>query len=204
MEKLITYVGGGIGWQSLAVIVCLIVTGLPSFIKGFDYLVDRFGIETKGMRKRKAQEKQCTVQAAAIKSLEEKIAAYDSVNHDHWKVSVDYREKYAQDQAKIMDALSSLTDKIDSLQHKIDKNELQKLIERYRGEIINFASNLSNPSFKPTKDHYDSIFRKYEEYEKILEMHGLENGQTDISIKIIKRHYEKDLEAGLLHQLNES
>lgn len=196
MEKLITYVGDGIGWQSLAVIVCLIVTGLPSFIKGFDYLVDRFGIETKGMRKRKAQEKQCTVQAAAIKSLEEKIAAYDSVNHDHWKVSVDYREKYAQDQAKIMDALSSLTDKIDALQTRMDDNELHKRIDSLRSEIIGFATNLGNPAFKPSLDHYNNIFTKIKNYEDILEEHGLENGQCSISIKIIERHYEEAVENG--------
>lgn len=196
MEKLITYVGDGIGWQSLAVIVCLIITGLPSFIKGFDYLVDRFGIETKGMRKRKAQEKQYTVQAAAIKSLEEKIAEYDSVNHDHWKVSVDYREKYAQDQEKIMEALSSLTDKIDALQNRMDDNELHKQIEKYRDKIFNFASNLNSPHFNPEKDHYDNIFEIYDDYEKLLHINGLTNGQCESSMAIIRKHYEKDIDSG--------
>ena len=196
MEKLITYVGDGIGWQSLAVIICLLVTGLPSFIKGFDYLVDRFGIETKGMRKRKAQEQKCTVQAAAIKSLEEKIAAYDSDNHDHWKVSVDYREKYAQDQEKIMEALSSLTDKIDGLQKKMDENELRKQIDGLRSTIIGFATSLSNLQFKPSEDHYNSIFVKIKNYEDILEEHGLENGQCSISIKIIEKHYSEAMERG--------
>lgn len=196
MEKLITYVGDGIGWQSLAVIICLLVTGLPSFIKGFDYLVDRFGIETKGMRKRKTQEQKCVVQAAAIKSLEEKIAAYDLANHDHWKVSVDYREKYAQDQEKIMEVLSSLTDKIDGLQKKMDENELRKQIDGLRSTIIGFATSLSNPQFKPSEDHYNSIFVKIKNYEDILEEHGLENGQCSISIKIIEKHYSEAMERG--------
>ena len=177
-------------------VLLLLLTNLPTIIKSWDFLINRFGLETKGSLKRKQQEKQCAVQAAAIKSLEEKIAEYDKTNHDHWKISIDYRKKYAEDQSKIMDALSSLTDKIDALQNKMDENELRKQIDGLRSTIIGFATSLSNPQFKPSEDHYNSIFIKIKNYEDILEEHGLENGQCSISIKIIERHYEKAVEHG--------
>lgn len=196
MQELIEYVGDNNGWQSLAIIFVLFVTGAPSFIKGWDFLLSRFEIETKGSKRRKEQNKRCAVQEAAIKALENKIAEYDKINHDHWQVSTDYREKYAYDQNVIMEQLSSLTELINSLQTKIDENELKKQVDGLRTTIISFATSLGNPQFRPSLDHYNNIFAKIEEYEEVLEENGLENGQTTVSVKIIKRHYEEAIERG--------
>lgn len=198
MEKIFEIINDGIGWQNLIILFCLIMTTLPSIIKGFDYLVERFGIgfETKRSKARKEQANKCSVQAAAIKALEDKIADYDKNNKDHWKTSIEYRDKYAQDQAVIMEQLSSLTNMIKSLQKKMDENELRKRIDGLRSTIISFATSLSNPQFRPSEDHYNSIFRKIEEYETILEEYGLENGQCSISMRIIEKHYSEAMERG--------
>lgn len=196
MKELIEYIGENNGWQSLAIIFVLFITGFSSFIKGWDFILARFEIETKGSKRRKEQVKKCAVQEAAIKALENKITEYDKINHDHWQVSIDYREKYAYDQNAIMEQLSSLTNLINSLQKKIDENELRKQVDGLRTTIISFATSLGNPQFRPSLDHYNNIFAKIEEYEEVLEKNGLENGQTTVSVKIIKRHYEQALERG--------
>lgn len=158
MEKLITYVGDGIGWQSLAVIICLLVTGLPSFIKGFDYLVDRFGIETKGMRKRKENNNR-------INNLEQKLAAMDTENHNHWDVSKCYQQSYADTQKEIIDKLSSLTDKITEMQATTDARfaaSEEKDNKRARAEL---------------KDKIGERYRRFHEKGEIndIEMEALED-----------------------------
>lgn len=198
MEKIIEIINDGIGWQNLIILFCLIMTTLPTIIKGWDYLTERFGIgfETKGSKARKEQANKCAVQVAAVKALEDKIAEFDKANHDHWNVSKTYQSNYAKNQQDILDQLSSLTNMINSLQKKMDENELRKRIDGLRSTIISFATNLSNPQFRPSLDHYNSIFAKVEEYESVLEEHSLENGQTDVSVKIIKRHFEMSMENG--------
>lgn len=198
MEKILEIINDGIGWQNLLILFCLIMTTLPSIIKGFDYLVDRFGldIETKGSKAKKEQTNKCAIQAAAIKALEDKIAEYDKNNHEHWNVSKTYQDNYAKNQQDIINQLASITNSINSLQKKMDENELRKQIDGLRSTIISFATSLSNPQFHPSEDHYNSIFRKIEEYESILESHNLENGQCSISMRLIEKHYAQDMETG--------
>ena len=196
MDKVIEMIGSDFGWQNIAILFCLIVTGLPSFLKGWDYLCDRFHFETKGSRERKEQNQKCAVQAAAIKALEDKIAEYDSTNREHWQTSIEYRNKYADDQSAIMNQLSSIAESVNALQKKMDENELRKRIDSLRSTIISFATSLGNPQFRPSLDHYNSIFTKVREYEDVLEQNGLENGQTNISVKIIEKHYSDAVERG--------
>lgn len=195
MEKILEIINE-MGWQNIAILFCLLVTTIPSIIKGCDFLIDRFGIETKWSRQRKEQVNKCEVQAAAIKALEDKITTYDATNKDHWKTSIEYRDKYAKDQFAIMTQLSSLGSMIDGLQKKMDENELRKRIDGLRSTIITFATSLGNPQFRPSQDHYNSIFTKIEEYEKILEENNLENGQCAISIRIVEKHYGEAMERG--------
>lgn len=198
MEKLIEYVDGTFGWQSLLIIFILLITGLPTFIKGWDFLIDRFGIETKGSRQRKEQAQKCIVQGEAIKALENKLAEYNKSNIEHWTTSKNYQSTYNNTQKEIMQTLLELKTQLNDMQEKIDENELHKKIENLRTEIIGFATNLANPSFKPSTDHYNNIFKKIKKYEHILEENGLENGQCSISIHVIERHYEAAIEEGLL------
>lgn len=196
MVEAIKMIGSDIGWQTLAILFCLIVTGLPAVIKGIDYLIDRFGIETKGSKQRKEQSQKCAVQAAAIKALEDKIAEYNSSNIEHWNTSKSYQSTYAQNQQDIIDQLSSIAESVNALQKKMDENELQKQIEKYRDKIFNFASNLNSPHFNPEKDHYDNIFEVYNDYENLLHTNGLTNGQCEASMNVIRKHFECDVDAG--------
>ena len=72
---------------------------------------------------------------------------------------------------------------------------IDKEINDYRWEIINFASNVA--ANKPcTKDAYIHCFKTYEKYEKVLEENNLENGEVEISMEVVNESYKKKLIEG--------
>lgn len=72
---------------------------------------------------------------------------------------------------------------------------VEKQINDYRWEIINFATAISEK--KPcTKDGFKHCFATYEKYEKILEENGLENGEVEISMEIINEAYKERMLEG--------
>lgn len=84
----------------------------------------------------------------------------------------------------IRDDLKKLTDMF------IDKE-----INDFRWEIINFATKVSEG--KPcNKDSYKHCLRTYEKYEKLLEEHGLENGEVEISMEIVNESYKEKMKNG--------
>lgn len=84
----------------------------------------------------------------------------------------------------ISEGLSKLTDMF-----------VDKQINDYRWEIINFATAISEK--KPcTKEGFKHCFATYERYEKILEAHGLENGEVEISMEIINEAYKEKMKNG--------
>lgn len=72
---------------------------------------------------------------------------------------------------------------------------IDKEIDDYRWEIINFATKVSEG--KPcNRDSYKHCFRTYEKYEKLLKENGLENGEVEISMEIINESYKDKLQEG--------
>lgn len=77
----------------------------------------------------------------------------------------------------------------------LTKMFVDKEIDDYRWEIINFATRITDK--KPcNKESYRHCIRTYEKYEKLLEEHNLKNGEVDISMEIINDSYEKKLKEG--------
>lgn len=64
------------------------------------------------------------------------------------------------------------------------------LIDNKRNDIINFASHVIDENYMVTREQFNRIFRIYEEYENIIDEHGLTNGEVDIALRIIKESYE--------------
>lgn len=91
-----------------------------------------------------------------------------------------------------------------SIKHdEIIQNDLEKLtnmfidkkIDDYRWEIINFSTKVSEG--KPcNKDSYKHCLKTYEKYEKLLEENNLENGEVEISMEIINESYKKKMLEG--------
>ena len=85
------------------------------------------------------------------------------------------------------------------IDEKIEKNlevlpsmVLDKAIDDYRYEILDFCSALSNGR-KYNRESFNHIFSVYEKYEKILKENNMENGLVEESIKFIREKYNGKL-----------
>lgn len=75
---------------------------------------------------------------------------------------------------------------------KLTEMFVDKEVDDYRWEIINFATRIADK--KPcNKDSYRHCFRTYKKYEELLKEHKLTNGEVDISMKIVREAYEQKL-----------
>ena len=92
----------------------------------------------------------------------------------------------------------------ESIKHdeKIEKNlevltsmVLDKAIDDYRYEILDFCSALSNGR-KYNRESFNHIFSVYEKYEKILKENKMENGLVEESVKFIREKYSEKLKNG--------
>ena len=72
----------------------------------------------------------------------------------------------------------------------IDKN-----IEDWRWEILDFSSALSNGRVY-NRESFNHVFKIYKKYEKILKENDMENGLVEESIKFIKEEYNERLKNG--------
>ena len=72
---------------------------------------------------------------------------------------------------------------------------VEKQINDYRWEIINFADKISSNK-KLSKEYYKHCFHTYEQYEKIIEENGLTNGEVELSMEIINQSYKEKLKSG--------
>lgn len=72
---------------------------------------------------------------------------------------------------------------------------IDKEINDMRWEINNFATKVSEG--KPcNKDSYKHCIHTWEKYEKLLEENGLENGEVEISMNVIRESYQQKLKDG--------
>lgn len=72
---------------------------------------------------------------------------------------------------------------------------VEKQINDYRWEIINFSNRVANGE-TCNKDSYRHCFATYEKYEKLLEENEMENGEVEISMEIINESYKQKLKQG--------
>lgn len=69
---------------------------------------------------------------------------------------------------------------------------LEKEIDDQRWEILDFASAISSGR-EFSKEQFDHVLSTYEKYEKILEEHGMRNGQVTASMEVIREVYKGKL-----------
>lgn len=135
-----------------------------------EWIVSKFGIETKGMRQKREQSELLVKTAENLAELQKK--------HNN-----DNNECLRHDD-EIRADLKKLTDMF-----------INKEINDYRWEIINFATKVSEG--KPcNKDSYKHCFKTYSDYEQLLEENNLENGEVEISMEIIREGYKKKMTEG--------
>lgn len=85
-----------------------------------------------------------------------------------------------------LEAMKDLRKKMDAL----DKDFTQKQIDDLRWNILDFASSCRN-HHKHTKEEFNHVLDAHKKYEKILEAHGMQNGQIDEDFKYIQEIYNE-------------
>lgn len=203
-----------IDWQGFLITLAIVIAAYVAIKKGLEELSKYTGWEMPYMTNNRVHRELSEAVVAIkdelvslrndVKHVQEEVDSYNGKRSNDRQNSVNIRKEMYKDLDKasaelrkeLIDSVKSIEGKIDILQKKIEDNELRKRIDGLRSTIIGFATNLSNPQFRPSLDHYNSVFTKIEEYEEVLEIHGLENGQTDVSVKIIKKHFEEAMENG--------
>lgn len=108
------------------------------------------------------------------------------------------RQQSLQIQKELKDSIKNLVDGQRDRDEKINNLTdmfVDKEIDDYRWEIINFATKVSEG--KPcNKDSFKHCLRTYEKYETLLEKYGLENGEVEISMQVVNEAYKKKLLEG--------
>jgi len=72
---------------------------------------------------------------------------------------------------------------------------IEKEIDDIRWEINNFATKVAEGK-TCNKDSFSHCIRSYEQYERLLEENGLENGEMELSMEIIEEAYKRKLNEG--------
>lgn len=159
-----------IDFRSVFIAVFVILFGMKGMVSLFEWIVDKLGLETKEMRKRREEHDlliKTSLGLTALQEQHEKDVAYS-----------DRRDEEISNDIK-----------------KLTNMFLDKEIDDMRWEINNFATKVSEG--RPcNKDSFKHCIHMYEKYEKILEENGLENGEVEISMEIINDAYKKKLKEG--------
>lgn len=159
-----------INFSYVLISVFIILIGIKSIVSIFEWVIDKLGIETKWMRKRREEHELLIQTSQGLASLQE-----------HHKKDVERSDRRDEEIAADIKKLTQMF---------VDKE-----IDDMRWEINNFATSVSEG--KPcNKDSFTHCIHVYEKYDKILEENGLENGEVEISMELINDAYKQKLKEG--------
>lgn len=185
-------------------------------------LIRKLGInlETKGMRQRREDHELLIKVSENLVKLQERhesdeeefrnnLNNYMAESRKDRKALHDEMTKYSnnrvsdrqqslQIQKELKDSIKGLVDGQKERDAKIENLTdmfVDKEIDDYRWEIINFATKVSEK--KPcNRDSFKHCLRTYGKYEALLDKYGLENGEVEISMEIINEAYKEKLKNG--------
>lgn len=150
--------------------VFIILIGIKTTVSLMEWFIEKLGLETKEMRKRKEEQNLLIQTSQNLQSLQEK--------HERYVEHSDRRDEEMSSDIK-----------------KLTQMFLDKEIDDMRWEINNFATQVSEG--RPcNKDSFKHCLHVYSKYEKILEDNGLENGEVEISMELINETYKQKLKEG--------
>ena len=159
-----------INFPSAFIAMFAILFALKAIASLFEWMIDRLGLETKWMRKRREE------QELLLQTSQKLSALQEQQKHD-------------------MEKSDRRDEEISSDIKKLTRMFVDKEIDDMRWEINNFATKVSEG--KPcNKDSFQHCIHIYEKYEKILEDNGLENGEVNLSMELISDAYRQKLKNG--------
>ena len=125
------------------------------------------------------------------KALHDEMTKFTNNRADDRKQSLKIQKELKDSIRGLIDGQQDRDEKINNLTNMF----VDKEIDDYRWEIINFATKVSEG--KPcNKDSFKHCLRTYEKYEALLEKYGLENGEVEISMQVVNEAYKKKLLEG--------
>ena len=178
-------------------------------------LIRKLGInlETKGMRQRREDHELLIKVSENLVKLQER---HESDEKEFRENLNNYMEESRKDRKALHDEMTKysdnrIADRKQSLQiqkeliasqkdsdakiETLTSLFVDKEIDDYRWEIINFATKVSEG--RPcNKDSFKHCLRTYEKYEALLEKYGLENGEVEISMQVVNEAYKIKLLEG--------
>lgn len=147
-----------------------ILAGTKAALSLLEWLVEKLGLETKWMRRRREEHELLIRTSRNLTALQ--------AQHEHDMQKSDRRD------AEISSDIKRLT-----------RMFVDKEIDDMRWEINNFATKVSEG--KPcNKDSFKHCIHIYEKYEQILSENGFENGEVEISMDLINDAYMRKLREG--------
>ena len=147
-----------------------ILAGTKAALSLLEWLVEKLGLETKWMRRRREEHELLIRTSRNLTALQ--------AQHEHDMQKSDRRV------AEISSDIKRLT-----------RMFVDKEIDDMRWEINNFATKVSEG--KPcNKDSFKHCIHIYEKYEQILSENGFENGEVEISMDLINDAYMRKLREG--------
>lgn len=159
-----------INFSYVLISVFVILIGIKAVVSIFEWAIDKLGLETKWMRQKWEGHNLLIQTSQNLIALQEKHVE-------------DMKKSDAHD-TEMQNDIKKLTEMF-----------VEKQINDYRWEIINLADKIASGS-TVSKECYRHAISTYEKYEKIINEHGLVNGEVEISIEIIKEAYQQKLKEG--------
>lgn len=159
-----------INFSYVLISVFVILIGIKAVVSIFEWAIDKLGLETKWMRQKWEGHNLLIQTSQNLIALQEKHVE-------------DMKKSDAHD-TEMRNDIKKLTEMF-----------VEKQINDYRWEIINLADKIASGN-TVSKECYRHAISTYEKYEKIINEHGLVNGEVEISIEIIKEAYQQKLKEG--------
>ena len=125
------------------------------------------------------------------KALHDEMTKFTDNRINDRKQSLEIQKELSDSIKNLVDGQQDRDEKINNLTDMF----VDKEVDDYRWEIINFATKVSEG--RPcNKDSFKHCLRTYEKYEALLEKYGLENGEVEISMQVVNEAYKKRLLEG--------
>ncbi len=160
-----------IDYSYVFISIVTILLGVKIINSIFEWIIEKTGIETKWSLQKKEQESLLIKTSQALTELEKKH------NNDMKRSDISDNE--------LRSNIQNLTNLF-----------IDKIIDDWRWEILDFASALSNGRIY-NREAFDHIIKIYHKYEEVLKERGLENGLIDESMKFVMEKYREYLEKGV-------
>lgn len=148
----------------------IILFAIKTIISLFEWVFNKFGIETKWMKHKREDHDLLIKTAQELSVLENKYEEY-------------MKKSDERDNELCKDV------------QKFTKMFIDEKIEDLRWKILDFSSAVSNGR-KYNRESFDHIINIYDKYEEILKENGMKNGLAEESIRYIREKYVECLRNG--------